>query len=110
MASATKPNEMVKLAPYKVAFVISKHKMPFTSCEAFMEFAKSADPASVIFQKMPCSSDTITKQTQEIHQKILKPTLLKCVRDCRFWTLIADESTDTATQEKLGAVHCLRGR
>ena len=36
MASATKPNEMVKLASYKLAFVISKHKMPFTSCEAFM--------------------------------------------------------------------------
>ena len=99
MASPTKPNEMVKPAPDKLAFVISKHKMPFTSCEAFMEFAKSADPASV---KMPCTRDTITKRTQEIHQKVLKPTLPKRVRDSTFWTLIADESTDTATQEQLG--------
>ena len=39
MAIAIKPDEMVKLAPYKLAFVISKHNMPFSSCEAFMEFA-----------------------------------------------------------------------
>ena len=96
MASATKPNDMVKLAPYKLAFVISKQKMPFSSCEAFMEFARSADPASTVFSRMPCSRDTVTKRTQEIHQKVLKPTLLP------FWTLIGDESTDTATHEQLG--------
>ena len=95
MASATKPNDMVKFSPYKLAFVISKHKMPFTSGEAFMEFARSADPASTILNRMPCSRDTITKRTQEIHQNVLKPALLKRVRDSPFWTLIADESTDT---------------
>ena len=39
MAIAMKPDQIVKLAPYKLAFVISKHKMPFSSCEAFMGFA-----------------------------------------------------------------------
>ena len=49
LATAVRPDEMVKLAPYKLAFVISKHKMPFSSCEAFMEFARSADPSSLFF-------------------------------------------------------------
>ena len=102
MAIAMKPDEMVKLASYKLAFVISKHKMPFSSCEASMEFARSADPNSSVFSKMPCSRDTITKRTQEIHKKVLKPSLVQNVKDSPFWTLIADESTDTATQEQLG--------
>lgn len=63
-----------------------------------MEFARSADPASAVLNWMPCSRDTITRRTQEI----LKPTLLKRIRDSLFWTLIANESTDTATKEQLG--------
>ena len=92
-----KPDEMVKLAPYKLAFVISKHKMPFSSCEAFMEFARNTDPSSLFFSKMPCSRDTITKRTQDIHKKVLKPSLIQSVKDAPFWALVADESTDTAT-------------
>ena len=63
MGSATMPNDMVKLAPYKLAFVISKHKMPFTSCDEFMEFSRSVDPASTVLNRMPCSGVTISKRT-----------------------------------------------
>ena len=93
---------MVKFAPYKLAFVISKHKMHFSSCEAFMEFARNADPSSLVFSKMPCSRDTIRKRTQELHKRVLKPSVVQSVQDSPFWTLIADESADAATQEQLG--------
>ena len=55
MSSALKPNEVVKLAPYKIAFVLAKHKLPFSTCEAFSEFARSADPSSSVFSQMACS-------------------------------------------------------
>ena len=62
MASALQPNELVKLAPYKLAFVLAKHKLPFSTCEAFSEFARSADPNSSVFSQMACSRGTITKK------------------------------------------------
>lgn len=49
MASVLQPTQLVKLAPYKLAFVLAKHKLPFSTCEAFSEFARSADPSSSVF-------------------------------------------------------------
>lgn len=102
MANALKPNELVKLAPYKLAFVLAKHKLPFSACEAFSEFARSADPTSSVFSQMACSRGTITKRTQEIHKVILKPLVVQNVNNSPYWSLICDESCDGATQEQLG--------
>ena len=102
MASALKPNELVKLAPYKLAFVLGKHKLPFSTCEAFTEFARSADPSSCVFSQMACSRGTITKKTQELHQVVLKPLVVQNVNNSPYWSLIVDESCDSATQEQLG--------
>ena len=44
ISAALKPDELVKLAPYKLAFVIAKSKIPFSSCHAFVEFAKLLIP------------------------------------------------------------------
>ena len=49
--SALNSDELTILAPYKLAFVLGKHKMPFSSCSAFLEFARFADPNSVVFQE-----------------------------------------------------------
>ena len=76
MASALKPNELVKLAPYKLAFVLGKHKLPFSTCETFTEFACSAGPSSCVFSQMACNRGTITKKTQELHQVVLKPLVV----------------------------------
>ncbi len=54
------PNQLVKLAPYKLAFILNKHKRPFPSCSAFVEFASSADPNSGVFSRMPSSRETVT--------------------------------------------------
>ena len=102
ITSALKPDELVKLAPYKLAFVIAKHKMAFSSCHAFLEFARIGDPNSVVFSRMAGSRDTITKRTQEIHQVVLRPRLVQSVHKSPFWSVIADESTDSATMEQLG--------
>ncbi len=102
ITSALKPDELVKLAPYKLAFVIAKHKMPFSSCHAFLEFARIGDPNSLVFSRMAGGRDTVTKRTQEIHQAVLRPKLVQSVHKSPFWSLIADESTDTATIEQLG--------
>ena len=48
--------------PYKLAFVLAKHKLPFSTCEAFSEFARSADPSSSVFSQMACSRGTITNK------------------------------------------------
>ena len=99
MIAALKPDELLKLAPYKLAFVIAKHKMPFGSCDAFLEFARVADPNSVLFCRMARSRDTITRRTQEIHQAVLRPNIVKVVNESPFWSIMADESTDSATME-----------
>ena len=49
MKRAVEPQYFTKLAPFKLAFVINKHKMPFSSCQAFIEFAANADPNSCVF-------------------------------------------------------------
>ena len=102
MSSALKPNELVKLAPYKLAFVLAKHKLPFSTCEAFSEFARSADPSSSVFSQMACSRGTITKKKQEIHKVVIRPFVVQNVNNSLYWSLICDEPCDAATQEQLG--------
>ena len=102
ISAALEPDELVKLAPYKLAFVIAKCKMPFSSCHAFVKFARAAAPNSVVFSRMPGGRDTITRRTQEIHKAILKLSVVNCVRNSPFWSVVADESTYSATKEQLG--------
>lgn len=101
LQSALNSDELTILAPYKLAFVIGKHKMPFSSCLAFLEFARCADPDSVVFSRMPASRDTITRRTQDLHQQVLKPAVVQGVKQSPYWSLIADESTDSSTHEQL---------
>ena len=102
IAVALQPNPLVQIAPYKLAFVIGKHKMPFSSCDAFLEFARNCDPNSFVFKRMAGSRDTVTRRSQEIHQKVLRPNVIKGVKNSPFWSIMADESTDSATKEQLG--------
>ena len=76
LTAAIEPDALIKLAPYKLAFVIGKHKMPFSSCNAFLEFAKCADPNSSVFTGMAGSRDTVTRRSQEIHQALLRPNVV----------------------------------
>ena len=101
LQSALNSDELTILAPYKLAFVLGKHKMPFSSCSAFLEFARCADPKSVVFSRMPAGRDTITRRTQDLHQRVLKPTVVQGVKKSPYWSLIADESTDSSTHEQL---------
>ena len=96
------PNQLVKLAPYRLAFVINKHKMPFSSCSAFIEFASSAHPNSFVFSRMSSSRETVTRRTQDIHCNILKPDTIQQVKNALYWSIIVDESTDSATKEQMG--------
>ena len=56
MRHAMEPNQLLKLAPFKLVFIINKHKMPFSTSPAFVEFAALADPNSVVFSQMPSSN------------------------------------------------------
>lgn len=76
--------------------------MPYSCCASFVEFARAADPNSVVFKRMAGSRDTVTKRSQEIHQSILKPLTIEKVGMSPFWSLTADESSDSATMEQLG--------
>ena len=44
LTTALEPDKLVKLAPYKLVFVLGKHKLPYSCCESFIEFARAADP------------------------------------------------------------------
>lgn len=44
----------------------------------------------------------MTKRTQEIHRAVLRPLLLEAVNGSPFWSVVVDESTDSATMEQLG--------
>ena len=46
---------LVTLTPFKLAFVIGKHKMLFSSYTAFLKFTKCADSNSFIFSRMHAS-------------------------------------------------------
>ena len=35
-------------ASYKLAFTLAKYKLPLSSCDAMLEFAKAADPNSAV--------------------------------------------------------------
>ena len=63
------PHDLIKTSPYKLAYTIAKHKMHFSSCGAFIEFAKAAYPDSVVFQKMASSRQTITRRSVDIHRR-----------------------------------------
>ena len=94
-------NKLVQLAPFKLAFVINKFKMPFSSCSAFLEFAASADPKSIVFRRMSPSKDTVTRCTEDIYSKVLHPDAIKSVKSTLYWGIVADEITNSATQEQL---------
>ena len=57
-----------KLASYKVAFVVGKHKKPRSECEHYIEFARATDPDSQVFKQMVCSRTYITRRFVEIHE------------------------------------------
>ena len=52
--------------------------MPFSSCSAFLEFARCADPKSVVFSRMPASRDTITRCTQALDTSNRQEVRTKC--------------------------------
>ena len=93
------PNQLLKLAPFTLAFIINKHKMPFSISPAFVEFAALADPNSVVYCQMHSSKETVTIRTEDIHMKFLRPDLIH--EHAMFWSVIVDESTDTATKEQM---------
>lgn len=50
---------------------------------------------------MAGSRDAVTQQIQEIHQAVLRPSIVKAVNNSLVWSIMADESTDLATMEQL---------
>jgi hypothetical protein len=71
-------------------------------CDAFLELSRAADLNSLVLKRMAGSRDTITKRTREIHQAVLRPQVIAVVNESPFWSIMADESTDSATMEQLG--------
>ena len=102
MKKATTPNQLRMLAPYKLAFTLAKHKMPFKSYEAVPEFVKIADPQSQVFRTMASSRNTIANKTVELYDRVICTEVKTKVAASPFWSLTADESTDSAVQEQCG--------
>ena len=80
LTAALEPDKLLKLAPYKLAFVLGKDKLPYSCCESFIEFARAADPASPVFKLMAGSRDTtVRRHPREMHQSILKPNTIHAI-------------------------------
>ena len=102
LKKATTPSQLHVIAPYKLAFTIAKHKMPFSSCEAFTAFARAADPESIVFKDMAGSRNTIATKSVELYEKVLRPELTEKVNDSPYWSIMADDSTDSSVCEQCG--------
>ena len=100
MKKSMSPSELHKSASYKLAFILANHKMAFSACEAFTKFAKAAHPNSTVFKNMASSRNTIATKTVELYEKVIRPELTATVRESPFWSVIADDSTDSAVQEQ----------
>lgn len=99
LKKAATPNELTQLAPYKLAFTLAKYKMPFKACAAFTNFAKAADPESAVFKNMAASRNTIAAKTVELYKKVI---LKVKIAQSPYWSLMADDSTDSAVTEQCG--------
>ena len=99
LRKAITPNEMRKMALYKLALTLAKHKMPFSACEAFITFNKAADPDSIVFKNLLLGAETQLLPKQE---NILRPELTEKITNSPYWSLMADDSTDSAVQEQCG--------
>ena len=53
------PQRKARLASYKLAFEVCKHKKPLSDCEHYIELARIADTDSEIFKQMVCSRTSI---------------------------------------------------
>ena len=102
LKKATTQSQLHVVAPYKLAFTLAKHKMPFSSCEAFTEFARAADPESLVFKDMAGSRNTIATKTVELYEKVLRLELTDEISDFPYWSIMADDSTDTSVSEQCG--------
>ena len=97
------PQRLIHQAPYKLAFVLAKHKMPFSHANYMVEFARAADPDSQVFQNMSSSRWTVTRKLEEIHNRIMRPEVQTLVADSAlYWSYMIDESVDKGTQEQMG--------
>ena len=87
LTAALEPDKLVKLALYKLAFALGKHKLPYSCCESFIEFARAADPISSVFKLMAGSRDTVTRCSREMHQSILKPNTIHAIHFGHAWQM-----------------------
>ena len=88
------------LATYKLAYIICKHKHPFSAAEDFMEFARLADPDSQVFRGASASRRTITPQIEETADYILRSELMSNLEKSPFFCLLLDDSLDKSTHEQ----------
>ena len=71
MKKATTSNQLQLLSPYKLTYILDKHKMVFKSSEAVSEFVKIVDSQSQVFRTMAGSHNTIANKTVELCDKVI---------------------------------------
>ena len=88
------------LASYKLAYILCKHKHPFSAVEDFVEFAKLADPESDVYSVATASCRTATRQIEEIAVYMLQKELISNLNVSPFFCLLLDDSLDKSTHEQ----------
>ena len=95
------PQTLINQAPYKLAFTLARHKLPFSQAEVFMEFAAAVDPTSEVFQKASKSRSTVTRRLDDIYEKVIRPEIKDGLERALYFAYAVDECLDKSTSEQL---------
>ena len=88
------------LASYKLAYIVCKHKHPFSAADDFIQFARLSDPESEVFIGASGSRRTVTCRIEEIAQYMLRKELISNLNNSPFFCLLLDDSLDKSTHEQ----------
>ena len=88
------------LASYKLAYIVCKHKHPFSAADDFIQFARLSDPKSEVFIGASGSRHTVIRRIEEIAQYMLRKELIFNLNSSPFFCLLLDDSLDKSTHEQ----------
>ena len=100
MLKPTDASKKQVLASYKLAYIVCKHKHPFSAAEDFIEFARLADPESEVFSSTSASRCTVTRRVEETAEYILRRELISDLNKSHFFCLLLDDSLDKSSHEQ----------
>ena len=105
MVRSSTLQEKATEASLRVSWILSKHKMPFSTSEVvkecMVETARVLCPMEVEnYRRIPLSNDTNTRRS-ELNAQSVKDTLINALKETETISIASDESTDISDTAQL---------